>query len=56
MSPPAWALGLMSAITILTQLITLYDPSGFMSDFQVESEPGVRMIGEFPAYETALVD
>ncbi|KAL9108156.1 MAG: hypothetical protein Q9227_007010 [Pyrenula ochraceoflavens] len=44
LSPLGVALAAMSSITILTQLATLYDPSRFMSDYQISSGPAVRLI------------
>ena len=50
LSAPGWALASMAVITIITQLITIYDPSGFMRDFQVDSKPASQLIGTFPGY------
>ena len=36
----------MAAMTILSQLLTLYDSSNLMSYFQIDSEPAMRVIGE----------
>ena len=46
-SPPGWALGSIAVLTIIMQGPNVFNPSGFMKDFQLANEPAAKMIGEF---------
>jgi len=46
LSPPGWALSIMATLTIIMQAPNLYNPSAFMTEFNLASKPAAQLIGK----------
>ncbi len=46
LSPSGWALSIMATLTIIMQAPNLYNPSAFMTEFNLASKPAAQLIGK----------
>jgi hypothetical protein len=49
-SIPRWTQATIAVIAILSQLKSLYDPSSFMTTYDIPSIPAAKLIGKTPHY------
>ena len=48
-SPPGWSLGLIAMLTIVSQGLYVFNPSGFMRDYELQNGQAAKMIGQYPS-------
>jgi len=46
LSPPGWALSIIAILTIVMQAPNIYNPSAFMTEFNLTNKPAAQLIGQ----------
>jgi hypothetical protein len=52
---PGWTQATIAVISILSQLKSLYDPSSFMTTYDIPSIPAAKLIGKPPTPESQII-